>query len=218
MSTEGQLLEFHNRYTRALAARAAVWLSLRAATELSLRASIDERFDPCIELSEKASAGRIGTLPAVVCDALRAALVNYRTHCAALYERLKTFGWSGEVMQWLDAVKDRDDVPLLCTIHGAKHLKPASTHDLKTHVPGVSDLAADWGRKFAENFLRKAGAQSRDIDRHQRHDVRGQEQDASVADGSEAEWVRRLKPALDAMSRALFVARLNGLHKGAQAK
>jgi hypothetical protein len=218
LGAEAQLLEFHNRFVRALASRLAAWVSLRPAAELSLRASIDERWDLCVDLFEKSSAGRSGTLPAVICDEMRAALTNHREHCKAMFERLRTFGWSGPVMTWLSAVGCRRDAPLLCTIQGPNRLTPLSTDDLRKVLPGASDLAADWGRKFAENFLRLASAQSRDIDRHQRHEVLGQEQNTSVADSTETTWVRRIKPALNDMSKLLFSAPLDGLHKGARAR
>lgn len=218
LSSEAQLLEFHNRYVRTLTSRICVWLSLRPASEVSISASVDERFDLCIELLEKPSAGRIGTMPAVICDEIRAALANYRVHCSALLERLRTFGWSGEAVEWLNAVKAHDDVPLLCVIQSARRVAPVSTDSLLKNLPGASELAADWGRKYAENCLRRLGAQSRDIDRHQRHEVLGQEQDCATSDGSELIWTRRLKPKLDAMSRQLFKARLHGLRKGDQAK
>ena len=218
LSSEAQLLEFHNRYVRTLASRICAWLSLRPASEVSISASVDERFDLCIELLEKPSAGRVGTMPAVICDDFRAALANYRVHCSALLERLRTFGWSGEAVEWLNAVKAHDDVPLLCVIQSARRVAPVSTDSLLKNLPGASELAADWGRKYAENCLRRLGAQSRDIDRHQRHEVLGQEQDCATSDGSELSWTRRLKPKLDAMSRQLFKARLHGLRKGDQAK
>jgi len=214
LASEGQLLEFHNRFVRALAWRLAVWISLRPAAELSLRASVDDRRDLCVDLTEKTSAGRAGALPAVICDAMRSALINYRAHCAALLDRLKTFGWSGPVVQWLTSVGKHEDVPLLGTIHSPKQLTPLGMDELRKVLPGTSELAPDWGRKYAENHLRRAGAQSRDIDRHQRHEVLGQEQDTAVADGTEVEWVRRLKPTLDAMSRSLFPTPLYGLRKG----
>lgn len=214
LSHEAKLLEFHNRYVRALASRLAVWASLRPAAELSLRASIDERFDLCVDLREKTSAGRVGALPAVMCDAMREGLASYREHCAALLERFRTFGWVGSVVDWLESVGKREDVPLLCTIHDRHRVQPQSTNDLRKVLPGAADLASDWGRKFAENYLRQAGAQSRDIDRHQRHEVLGQEQDTTIADGSEVDWVRRLKPVLDRMSRTLFRSPLSGLRKG----
>jgi hypothetical protein len=211
LAHEALLLEFHNRYVRAFAARLAVWVSLRPAAELSLRASIDERFDLCVDLLEKSSAGRVGALPAVICDAMRAGLANYREHCKALLERLRTFGWSGSVVAWLEGVKKREDVPLLCTIHDRQRLSPQSTHELRKTLPGAIQLSADWGRKFMENHLRQAGAQSRDIDRHQRHEVLGQEQDTSIADSCEVDWVRRLKPVLDQTSQSLFRSPLSGL-------
>ena len=218
LAIEAQLLEFHNRYVRTLASRVCVWLSLRPAAELSLRACLDEGFDLCVDLLEKTSAGRVGTLPAVMCDDLRAALANYRIHCAAFLERLRTFGWSGASVKWLESVQQYDDMPLLCTIHGDRHVTPLSTDSLLKTLPGASELAADWGRKYVENALRLAKAQSRDIDRQQRHEVLGQEQDSATADGSEVAWVRRLKPLLDTMSRELFTARLHGLRKGGQVK
>ena len=218
LASEAQLLEFHNRYARTLAWRMAIWLSLREAKELSLRACIDERFDVCIDLVEKASAGRSGGMPAVICEELRSALRNYRHHCKAMWERLRTFGWSGTAIDWLAAVHRREDVPLLCTISSRERVRPIGTDELRKSLKGVGELAKDWGRKFAENYLRRAGAQSRDIDRHQRHDVLGQEQDTSVADGTELEWARRLGPALSTMSRTLFRSRLAGLHAGEYAQ
>ncbi|MBH9553946.1 hypothetical protein [Inhella gelatinilytica] len=211
---EALLLEFHNRFVRALSSRLAVWVSLRPAAELSLRAVIQERFDLCVDLLEKSSAGRVGALPAVICDGMRAALMSYREHCKALLERLRTFGWSGPVVAWLMAVIKREDVPLLCTIHGRNNLVPQGTNDLRKTLPGALQLPADWGRKFMENQLRQAGAQSRDIDRHQRHEVIGQEQDTSIADSCEMEWVLRLKPILDRISRQLFRSPLTGLRTG----
>ncbi|WP_298826271.1 hypothetical protein [uncultured Piscinibacter sp.] len=218
LSGEAQLLEFHNRFVRTLAWRLAAWLSLREAAEFSLRASIDERFDLCIDVVEKASAGRVGGMPAVACDELRSALRNYRHHCEAMRERLRTFGWSGAAVDWLAAVVSREDVPLLCTIRSRDRVLPVGTDELRKHLPGVGELAKDWGRKFAENRLRLAGVQTRDIDRHQRHDVLGQEQDTSIADGIEVDWARRLQPALSAMSRVLFRGRLNGLRAGEYAQ
>lgn len=153
-----------------------------------------------------------------MCDELRSALENYRIHCAAFLERLRRFGWSGAAVQWLESVQQHDDVPLLCTVHGERHITPLSTDSLRRALPGASDLAADWGRKYIENALRLAGAQSRDIDRQQRHEVLGQEQHCATADGSEVAWVRRLKPQLDAVSRQLFKGRLHGLRKGGQVK
>ena len=218
LSSEGQLLEFHNRFTRTLATRIAVWVSLRAATELSVRASLDERHDTCVDLLEKSSAGRVGALPAIVCDDMRAALGNYRLHCKALYDRLRTFSWSGPAMEWLAAVILRGDVPLLCTVTGRQRFAPVGTDELLVHVPGAAGLAPDWGRKYVENHLRtSAKALSRDIDRQQRHEVKGQEQATSVSDCSEVDWVQRLKPGLNAMSRSLFRLPLNGLRKGAAA-
>lgn len=218
LAIEAQLLEFHNRYVRTLAARICVWLSLRPAAEISLRASIDEDDDLCVDLLEKASAGRVGTLQAVMCDDFRAALANYRIHCVAFLERLKTFGWSGAAVEWLESVQQHDDVPLLCTVHGERRVTPLSTDSLLKTLPGASDLAADWGRKYMENVLPLVGAQSRDIDRQQRHEVLGQEQDCATADGGEVGWVRRLKPQLDAVSRQMFKTRLHGLRKGRQVK
>lgn len=215
LTSEGQLLEFHNRFTRTLAFRIAIWVGLRAAAELSVRANVDERHDLCVDLLEKSSAGRVGALPAIVCDDMRAALGNYRLHCTALYERLRTFGWSGPVMEWLAAVIQRGDVPLLCTVSSRQRFTPVSTHDLLKTVPGAAGLAPDWGRKYVENHLRKsAKALSKDIDRQQRHEVKGQEQATSVSDGSEVDWVLRLKPALNTMSRSLFRLPLSGLRKG----
>ena len=215
---EAKLLEFHNRFVRTLTSRICVWLSLRPANEISIRASVDERFDLCIELNEKASAGRVGTRPAVVCDGLRAALVNYRVHCSALLDRLMKIGCSGAATEWLNSVLANDDVPLLCTIQSASRVSPVSTDSLLKGLPGASELANDWGRKFSENALRRLGAQSRDIDRHQRHEVLGQEQDCATSDDSELSWTRRLKPKLDEMSGQLFKAPLHGLRKGDQAK
>ena len=217
LAIEAQLLEFHNRYVRTLASRICVWLSLRPASEISVRASVDDGFDICVELFEKASAGRVGTLPAVICDDLRLALVDYRRHCTALLERLNTFGWSGAAVDWLRSVKVHDDVALLCVIHSRQRVIPVSTDSLLKHLPGASKLAADWGRKYVENCLRRLGAQSRDIDRHQRHEVIGQEQDTVTADASELSWSLRLKPKLDAMSSQLFKGQLYGLRKGGQA-
>jgi hypothetical protein len=213
LASEGQLLEFHNRFVRAFAARLKVWISLRRATEFSILASIDEGADLCVDLIEKISAGRVGAMPAVICDEMRAGLVNYRTHCAAMHHRLRTFGWSGAVIEWLEAVAQHEDVPLLCTISSRRGPRPVGTDELLKLLPEAIGLAPDFGRKFAENFLRSTGARWNDTDRHQRHEVKGQEQDTSVADGSEEEWVARLKPHLDAMSQALFKTLLSGLHR-----
>jgi hypothetical protein len=210
---EGQVLKFHNRYMRVLTSRIAVWVDLREATEISIRATVDERRDACVDLFEKGSAGRHGGMPAVIGDDMRAALGNYRLHCAALYDRLLTFGWHGPVMDWLQGVIHRRDVPLLATIPSRKRAVPVGTAEVIKRLPGASVLVPDWGRKFNENGLRLLGVQTRDIDRQQRHEVQGQETNTSVADDSERAWVARIKPALNTLSRDIFKARLNGLRR-----
>jgi hypothetical protein len=76
---------------------------------------------------------------------------------------------------------------------------------------GAASLAPDWGRKAAENFLRRVGARWQDIDRHQRHEVLGQEQDVQVSEGTEADWARRLAPYLQQLSIRIHKAPLYGL-------
>jgi len=210
---EGQVLVFHNRFVRVLTSRLAVWVDLREATEISISAAVDERRDLCVDLFEKASAGRRGGMPAVICDDMRAALQNYRLHCAALYDRLLTFGWHGAVMDWLQGVIQRRDVPLLATIPSRKRAVPVGTAEVIKRLPGASVLVPDWGRKFNENGLRLLGVQTRDIDRQQRHEVQGQETNTSISDDSERAWVDRIKPALNTLSRDIFKARLNGLRR-----
>ena len=210
---EGQVLEFHNRFVRVLTSRIAVWVELREATEISIRATVDERRDACVDLFEKGSAGRHGGVPAVICDDMRAALGNYRLHCSALYGRLLTWGWHGAVMDWLQGVIQRRDVPLLATIPNRNRAVPMGTAEVIKKLPGASGLAPDWGRKFNENALRELGVQTRDIDRQQRHEVQGQESNTSVSDDSERAWVDRIKPALNALSRDIFTAPLNGLRR-----
>lgn len=217
LSNVADLLKFHDAYVRTLAWRIAVWLCLREAAELPLRAYIDERFDLCIDLVEKSSHGRVGGMPAAICEELRAALGNYRNHCAAMYARLRTFGWSNDATAWLDAVTKRADVPLLCTIDRKGRFSPLGTKDLRTNLEGLADLAVDYGRKFTENYLRRAAVLTQDIDRQMRHDVLGQEQETSIADSSELEWVRRVEPVLSEMSSTLFRRRLDGLRKGSAA-
>lgn len=213
LKTEGQLLEFHNRYVRTFAARLCLWLSLRRATEYSLLACIDEAKDICVDLVEKGSAHRTGGMAAVICGEMRAGLKSYFAHCAAMRERLRGFGWHGPVIDWLDAVGRRDPVPLLCTIPSRRGPLPFGTSELLTFLPDALTLAPDFGRKFAENYLRRAGARWADLDRHQRHEVKGQEQDTTVADGTEEEWAHRLAPLLDQMSTSLFSTRLHGLRR-----
>jgi hypothetical protein len=212
LKTEATLLAFHNQYVLALAARLCVWLSLRAATKLSLTACIDESTDLCIDLNEKGSAHRSGGMAAVVCAALRAALKTYFAHCAALLDRLQGFCWDGPVIDWLRAIGRREAVPLLCKIPSRRAPIPIGTADI-LRLPGAADLAPDFGRKFVENFLRQAGARWPDIDRHQRHEVKGQEQDTTISDSTEADWAERVSPFLDEMSDALFSAPLYGLRR-----
>lgn len=213
LESEARLLEFHHRYTRVFAARLCAWLSLRRAEEFSLLADIDAEVDLCIDLLEKGSAQRSGRMAAVICQDMRMGLHSYYAHCAALRERLRTFGWSGPVVDWLDAVCKREAVPLLCTISSRRGPKPIGTDELLKLLPAADTLAPDFGRKFAENFLRQSGARWTDLDRHQRHEVKGQEQDTTVADEAEDEWAQRLAPHLDRMSARLFTSQLFGLRR-----
>jgi hypothetical protein len=201
---------FHNRYVRVLGSRLKVWLSLRAATILPVRATLDAEFDLVIDLLEKTSAGRAGGMPAVICESMRRDITAYLAHCKALRERLRGFGWHGEVIEWLDAVIDGHDVPLLCEITNCRRTQPIGTRHL-LELGGAASLAPDWGRKAAENFLRRVGARWQDIDRHQRHEVLGQEQDVQVSEGTEADWARRLAPYLQQLSIRIHKAPLYGL-------
>lgn len=203
-------INFHNRYVRVLGSRLKVWLSLRAANILPVRATLDAWLDLVIDLVEKTSAGRAGGMPAVICEAMRRDLQSYLAHCKALRERLRGFGWHGEVIEWLDAVIEGHDIPLLCEFTTPRRIQPIGTRHL-LELDGAASLAPDWGRKAAENFLRRAGARWQDIDRHQRHEVLGQEQDVQVAEGTVADWARRLAPYLQQLSVRIHRVPLNGL-------
>jgi hypothetical protein len=203
-------IAFHNKYVRVLGSRLEVWLSLRAAAVLPVRATLDANLDLVIDLVEKTSAGRAGGMPAVICDAMRRDIGAYLEHCKALRVRLLGFGRHANVIKWLDAVIAGNDVPLLCEITDRRQVQPLGTRHL-LELEGASHLAPDWGRKAAENFLRRAGARWQDIDRHQRHEVLGQEQDVQVSEGTEADWARRLAPYLQRLSTEIHKTPLNGL-------
>lgn len=212
LADQRKLIDFHKLYVRVLGARLCVWLSLRPAKELPVSASLDEAADLVIDIVEKTSAGREGGMPSVICTAMRSAIKTYRAHCKALWTRLRSLGWHGEVVDWLNAVVEGNEVPLLCEITSRRRARPIGTADV-LELKDAKDLAPDFGRKLAENYLRRAGARWQDIDRHQRHEVKGQEQDTQVAEGSEAEWARRLEPFLQAMSLEIHGAPPHGLRR-----
>lgn len=206
-------LAFHRLYTIAVAFRLMLLLALRAAKIIPISAAVDEDFDLTIDLTEKGSAGRSGGMAAILTDIIANEIRTYRKHCFALRNRLKNRGMKGAAIDWLDAVVNKVDVPLLSEINDMKSVSPLSTHTVLTAVCGDQMLAKDFGRKWTENALRNAGFNTSGIDRVMRHEVLGQETTTAVADGCERVWVHRMRAVLNRVHAELFVAPLWGLRK-----
>jgi hypothetical protein len=204
---------FHNKYILSLGFRFMVRFTLRSAKEIALFASIDEACDDTVDLEEKSSADRKGGIAALITDAAREEIQCLRAHCKALLHRLQKRSFKGAVMDWLAAVANHDEVPLLMCIDSRGHLKAVGTNTVLKEVCGDYRLADDFGRKWNENAMRLAGCRTGDIDRMLRHEVAGQETTSSVADASEAVWIRRTKAVVEPLHQALFPTQLHGLRK-----
>lgn len=204
---------FHNKYVVSLGFRFMVRFTLRAAKEIALSASIHETCDETADIEEKSSADRKGGIAAPITDAAREEIQCLRAHCKALLRRLEKRNFKGAVMDWLAAVGNHEEVPLLMCIDSQGRLKAVGTNTVLNEVCGDYRLADDFGRKWNENAMRLAGCRTSDIDRMLRHEVAGQETTSSVADASEAVWIRRTKTVVEPLHQALFPKPLRGLRK-----
>lgn len=212
-STLPDEIAFHNMYSAIFGFRLMVRLSLRAAASIGVSASVDERWDTTIDLIEKSRADRKGGMAALLTSTGRKEIALYKSHCRAMLRRLKNNGQFRQVTQWLEAVVNNAEVPLLMRIDSSGATIAMSTRQVLDVVCSGFRLAEDFGRKWNENALRAAGCRTADIDRTLRHEVAGQEAVTSVSDGSEAAWVRRIAALLDDLHLELFPSPLQGLRK-----
>lgn len=204
-------IAFHNTYVIALAFRIMIRLALRAANPFPLYADIDTRNDLTIDLVEKASAGRVGGIAAILSLELKTEIDAFRKHCAAMRKRLSHKYFRGTGLQWLKDVADSKNVLLLARISENGTPEFLNTELVLDALSSDLQLAKDFGRKWLENAMRLQGRKTNDIDRGLRHEVLGQETTTSVSESCERTWVRRMGSNLDRLHREIFAKPLAGL-------
>lgn len=211
-----KVLEFHNRYVRAVALRMAVLLGLREGKVYDLWADIDERQDLWVDLLDKCVPGAQGASPVPLCEYVRNLIKQFRVHCAAMAFRLQTMGHKNTPLHlWLLAVVARERVHLLCTTVGVNRITPVGSAEAIGRVPSQFGLAPDFGRKLLENQMRcltsrepelvkHLSLKTCDIDAMLRHEVLGQWRFASSSDFVLIEWADRAIRVLDAIACDAF--------------
>lgn len=211
---EAKLLEFHNRYVRVAAFPLIGLLGLREDTEYDLWADIDERIDLWVAIFDKHTPGPDGALPVALCGHVAGVIAAYRKHCKAVAWRLRTMGHGdSKLYHWLQAVVERKRVPLFCLSSSPGRVSSLGTADVIGRLDPTNWLAPDAGRKLLENEGRRRGLRTGDVDALLRHDVKGQSKTSSSSDFVLAEWIRRVRPALDEIAGEAFCPVVYGLSK-----
>jgi len=194
-STVEKLLAHHNHLTHLVGFQ----ISLASALRESKVLPITSGHAACVRtfaVDEKTPADIEGQLEALVPPSMYALLQEYKMHCCELAARLHKKHLITQFTKCLWDIQNTDCAPLLVLAAPSGSAKLLSTSDiLRTATPTL--LAPDFGRKWAENALRKAGMRSTDIDRVLRHEGRGQESMSSASDGCFRSWTRRAGAILD---------------------
>ncbi len=210
-----KLLEFHNRYVRVAALPVIGLLALREDTVYDIWADVHEGLDLWVEVFDKHTPGPDGALPVAICEHVWRVIAAFRAHCKAVAWRLKTMGYgSSTLFHWLQAVVAREHVHMFCMASSPDQIAPLGTGDVIGRLQAKDWLAPDAGRKLLENQGRHLGLRTGDIDALLRHDVKGQSRATSASDFVLAEWLRRVRPVLDAIARSAFCPVVTGLSKG----
>lgn len=220
-----RVLEFHNRYVRAVGLRIAALLGLRESNVYDIWADIDERKDLWVDLLDKCVPGVQGASPVPLCEYVRNLIKQFRIHCEAMAARLQKMGHKDTPLHlWLLAVVARERVHLLCTTAGVNRIAPVGSSEAIGRVPSQFGLAPDFGRKVLENQMRcltsrepelvkHLSLKTCDIDAMLRHEVLGQWRFASSSDFVLIEWVYRVIRVLDAIACDAFGGVPSGLSK-----
>lgn len=206
------LVRFHNAFAVAFTFRASLRLALREFAAFPVAATV-HKSDRTIDLVEKSSQSRKGALPAVMTEGLRLDLRLWRLHIDAMHNRAQKLAPRSPALQWLQSVVQADSVPLVLLLQANGDVIPASTASVLS-AQQDKPLAVDFGRKWTENALRKAGMSTADVDRVMRHDVQGQENYSALSLGGELTWAQRVGDELDRLHAGLFNLPLTGLSKG----
>lgn len=206
------LLDFHAAYTRIVAFQALVLLALRESASIALPGCHDTLV---LYVDEKSSAGRRGGMAALIPTPFERQVVLYKSHCKALLTRIHVMAPNG-FTKWLHKVVQGDSDLDFCTSSVRGLPKPIATGQVLSAVADHTRFAPDLGRKYLENELRLRKVHTEDIDRVLRHDVAGQGAMTGTSDGSEAAWVRRIRPTLDSIAEDLGFRPIPGLGGGSK--
>ena len=207
-----KLLEFHNRYTRYVGFEIALLLAFRQSKAYQIYADVDEDFDAWIAVLDKHVPGPQGGLPVPLCNRAKRLIKMYRSHCMAMYGRLERCGkGSFSFCKWLLAVIRHEHVPLLSTSRDLEQVASVSSQSVFRSVGPSFALAADCGRKWFENSLRKEGMRTGDIDAVLRHDIVGQSRASSSSDFTLLEWTQRVAVAIDRVADGVLPQVHHGL-------
>jgi hypothetical protein len=194
------LIDFHNKFTLAVALRICFALALRNTSEVIL---------PRGQLAvvvEKAVGGRSGGMPVIIPLYIQKQVRLYQLHCTAMANRVLRIS-GGDFANWLH----RGFVDSLKTCGPKMCLHSVSSTDIVRFVEKAADLPVDMGRKFFENELRRRGVPSADTDRVLRHEVVGQAAMSSTNFDSQLSWASRIRPVLDDVLLDIFGQPLVGL-------
>lgn len=194
-ATVEKLLAHHNQLTYLVGFLLSLVCALRESKVLPITSG-DAAPVRTFAIDEKTPEGIEGHLEALIPPSMYALLMDYKAHCCRLAARLQKKHVRTEFTTRLCEIQNIDGAPLLVLAGPTGSAKLMGTSDI-LHVAKPTMLAPDFGRKWAENALRKAGMRSTDIDRILRHEGRGQESMSSASDGCFRSWTQRAAAILN---------------------
>lgn len=197
-----KLLAHHNNLTLLVGFCVSLACALRESKALPIMSGHAEH--ACtVAVDEKSPQDIDGHLEALVPTSMRQILARYKAHSGKLAKRLQKKYVITAFTARLHDIQTRANVPLLQLAGKGGSAKALGTADI-LQACAPTKLAPDFGRKWAENALRRAGMRTTDIDRILRHEGRGQEAMSSAADGSFPSWTIRAGTILERTLMAIF--------------
>lgn len=190
------LLAHHNAYARLVASLAILLLASRNRDPIPLSADAVAPTRSWARFGDKYVSAAHSPGPQPVCPTLMRQFELWQHHCRALAARLRRCAADAtEVIMHLDGIARGASVPALIEI--VRH-----PDGLQTRALGGSDLAASWpagsryaanlGRAFWYQALRRHGVAGREIDAFARHQVPGRRPQSSTDDRILAETIARV--------------------------
>lgn len=206
------LLSFHNTYALACASLSVFLLALRHRKILPLNRMATTMAADVLPIFDKRVGEFPGPMPVPVTSVLGSTFSHWHSHCAALTRRIETFDTkpgkcaSKALHRWA-----LQDGAAFFTLSAAGALTDIGSQHLVEWWP--ESQRGNFGRKFWEDRLMKAGLKDSDIDRTLRHTLSGSDPLSSVGHDPTAAWAKRVSAQMDSIVGSLGIVPLRGLMK-----